>query len=607
MFFKAKKVLRSINLNPGLKIEKGVLKFFCIFFLVIIFFIPNDINALALATFLDDTQAKFDLGTYSDTFWDTTYNEVGLTLAGRTAGVGSYTSNIKTASLGTTWSNFSWLPPEPYKKELPNNNGTESYESGNVDMTGNLGLWHLNDSDATPPNFIDNSGNGNHITCDLTCPSISSFSVFNGARNVGATGNQNFVLPANISVRNRSVFSISMWIRPTTLGGNRSLWFESTAISTSAVRFRMWSQGNKVRTQANLLDTGLPINLVVSTNDLVNNSWNHVIATFNSSTNTHRIYLNGQVTSNNVVTGTFPNTAALARRFFRAATASSVFIGAVDEIAFFDRELSPTEASYIYQRGILDVRFQIRSCSNPTCTGFNFIGPDGTPSTFYRDLDGGPLPPLFTTLPVASNKYFQYQATLTTQNSSYWPAFKKVSVDYTEVLPILAFAIRNVSDTSGSNLCQLGTATTTSLSQCQYRLKITTNATNGYTVFVETNAGLNNGVHSIEDAAVGTGGGGGHDISDLTVGTERYGAFIVAGSATSGTATLANLFNAGAVNEVRFNNSPSTTLYTVNGPNNPGVTDTVNTALITHRLNISTSTPAGFYKQKIIYTVTPNF
>lgn len=171
----------------------------------------------------------------------------------------------------------------------------------------------------------------------------------------------------------------------------------------------------------------------------------------------------------------------------------------------------------------------------------------------------------------------------------------------------LSFAIRNTADTANTNVCDLGTASTSAISTCNYRLKIGTNATGGYTVSMQADGNLSNGSHNITNAAAGAGGSGGTLIS---AGTERYGVVINPGSitATGGTITVASLFDAGGTNSVLYNYTTPQVILTANKPNAPAPSaDTTNTSLITHNLGIEGSTPSGFYTQRITYTVAPAF
>ena len=178
----------------------------------------------------------------------------------------------------------------------------------------------------------------------------------------------------------------------------------------------------------------------------------------------------------------------------------------------------------------------------------------------------------------------------------------------TQINTNLAFVIRNSADTANTNLCDFGNVNSANLATCSYRLKVTSDAVNGYTVAVQTSGDLANGANTISNANVGAGGTGGTDISNLNTGTEKYGAVITTGSITgTGTITRSNAFNAGATNAVNYSNASNQNLITSTGKNFPTNPDLTNTSLITHKLNISNDTVAGDYTQTITYTVIANF
>jgi hypothetical protein len=168
----------------------------------------------------------------------------------------------------------------------------------------------------------------------------------------------------------------------------------------------------------------------------------------------------------------------------------------------------------------------------------------------------------------------------------------------------LAFQIRNTSDTANLNNCDLGRATTSSVVSCSYRLKVSTNDVDGVFVFMTSTGNLISGANTMQNAALGAGGTGGTLIDNSTAGTENYGVRVTKGNITGGVVNLNPVFDAGA-NSTRYNYTTATTLLETTGPNAPAATDTTNTSLVTHNLNISASTPAGQYTQNVTYTVIP--
>lgn len=562
--------------------------------------------------YTDSSLGDFNSGSYANTFYNTTSNYLELDTPGKSTGIGVYNSSIKTsASATTTWSNFGWLADSPYTKELPDNLGSETYPTGNANMTGNYGLFHLNESSGFllgNPTFADSSGSGNNIICSLTCPTASSDGVFNTSSDTGVLGTQYFILPNNLSVKSRSSFTISMWIKPDSVNITQVLWSELNAGGTTD-RFLMTVQNNaRLRLQATNNDSGSVLTLVTSSNSLTANAWNHVVGVFNSTTDVHKVYVNGTLTQGSRAINTFPATnPASAPQFMRKTTlTASAYRGNVDEIALFNREITATESQNLYTRGILDAQFQIRSCDDSFCVGENFVGPDGTSTSYYKNTTSSGVVN-FTGLPISANRYFQYRVVLTTRaGTGFTPEVTNIGIDYTFAESSLSFNIRNSTDTANQNSCNLGDLSVINSSTCSYRLKVQTNAINGYTVYVQTDGGLTNGSYNFSEADLGTGGGGGVLINNSTAGVEKYGIVVTPGSVTGGSAFLNNDFNAGS-NSVKINSPVAVPVFGATGPNSPGSTDTTNTALVSHNVNISGQTEAGNYTQRVVYTVVPSF
>lgn len=179
----------------------------------------------------------------------------------------------------------------------------------------------------------------------------------------------------------------------------------------------------------------------------------------------------------------------------------------------------------------------------------------------------------------------------------------------------LAFVIRDAADTAdqanvdglavGPNLCQLtpDPMATTTVSTCDYRLKVTTNAQNGYAVSYASSANnFTNGTHVMTNAAAGG--------VDVVAGTEAYGAVLAEGasSVVGSTVTRGATFTGTATDTFPVDATTASEMYSVSGSNSPAVSaDTTNTALVTHEAAIEAGTPAGIYTQTVTYTVTATF
>jgi hypothetical protein len=181
------------------------------------------------------------------------------------------------------------------------------------------------------------------------------------------------------------------------------------------------------------------------------------------------------------------------------------------------------------------------------------------------------------TTPVAAGNYaFGITTSAGDSGANFQYVGQANSVKVKAFVPIsLSFAIRNSSDTAGTNTCDMGVLKVTGTGSCSYRLKVGSNAAR-YAISVSTSGNFTNGSHDFANAA---------GIASTNV---------VAFSADS--------------NNVGFVNVLPATLLTVTGQNNPAaIGDLTNTTLITHRAGISSKTQAGVYQQTVTYTVLPTF
>lgn len=175
------------------------------------------------------------------------------------------------------------------------------------------------------------------------------------------------------------------------------------------------------------------------------------------------------------------------------------------------------------------------------------------------------------------------------------------------VNPVLAFAIRNDTNTGDTNICPLGTLSLTGVNTCSYYLKVATNAEDGYTVNVASDGDLRkSGSGDVTDDLdldpIA-------DDSTVAFGTEGYGIALVAGLASGGTVTETN----GAGLNWATDDTPmpiaSESMYSSDGTNNPDAqgTPTNYMAFVTHRAAMDADTAAGTYYQTVTYVASPNF
>lgn len=370
--------------------------------------------------FIDDTQIKFDLGIYNMSQWNVANSWIDLTGAGKTAGAGDYTSSIKDARATTTWSKFSWLPTRPSMKELPNNTQSETaYSAGNVNMSGNVLLMHMNSASGLIQDFSGLSNTGTNVG--------ATYGV-SGRYNTAMQfdGSSNYIdIPNSASLNPANTLTLEAWVRWNIVPSTGNSWAQIIDKNGDNGYQIQHSSGNSAFEFA--LQTSSARTYIIGTTAPVQGIWYHVVGVYDGST--IKIYVNGNLEGTNNLTGTIlTNTSNV--NIGRRTSNDRYFNGVIDEVAIYNRALSQPEILDRFMRGGVRARFQVRSCNNPACTGATFIGPDGTAATYYSELNNPELGlPDISLIGVPSNRYFQYKIFFETNNSAYSPEIRSVTVN----------------------------------------------------------------------------------------------------------------------------------------------------------------------------------
>ena len=405
----------------------------------------------------DSLNADFAAGTTSNT----TVTGASVVLsAGQTTG--TFTSRVFNLNgncpINAYWYSATWKTSLPFGKLLPDFNVSSQSESiadysglsSSTFMSGVMGQWHMQETaTGTAPgakDFADSSGTGAHGTivggvAQNAVGKIGRAVTFNGT-----SGYVNFGTPATITGLGN--WSVSFWINPTAFTANQQIilyrsdndaqqGFFITMTSTGQIRFQgVFATADEQSVSSTLLVAG---------------AWTHVLITTDSSitsANT-KIYFNGtQVAYTGAVAGSGTRTTAVAQPLYIGKTGptsapnTNAFLNAsLEEVTFFGRILTAAEILELYRRGINRVKMQFRSCLLSNCADLPaWKGPDGTSATFYTEIYnnsiqstwlGYVLPPYpemiftnFTSSTISNNQYFQYKATLETDNTTYLPDFK---------------------------------------------------------------------------------------------------------------------------------------------------------------------------------------
>ena len=238
----------------------------------------------------------------------------------------------------------------PVAQALPDNAGS----SGWMNMTGNVALYHMNDSSGS---IVDSSGNSNTGTpSSITLP--GSTGIVGTALNF--TGNSSVSVPDSASfqaLNTTHALSIAFWanvhsfqcIFPHVL--NKASAFVSNGFE---VVFENWGSNRDIVFFAG--NTGYMYDAVSSGDTITNNQniWRHYVITYDQNAQTSAIYLNGVSQSistdgTNPYPGNINSSQPLTIGNDGINTASRCPLnGDLDEVSIWNRALSPAEAVAIY-------------------------------------------------------------------------------------------------------------------------------------------------------------------------------------------------------------------------------------------------------------------
>lgn len=377
--------------------------------------IGTGLSSSSSVSITDNSQSTF-AGAFSNTVYNANNNLLNL-VVNQTSG--TYTSDIKDASASATWTTLAWTPNRPTGKALPNNSAFETgYPTGDINMTGNKLLLHLDESGGATT-FADSSGNNNNGTCSgAICPTMGVVGKFGSGGGFDGVGNYIGLPFSNVSFSN---LSLSMWFKSTAaytgyggLFGNQGWvggYLHCQILATSVLQCA--------------LNSGA---FLYSTTKINQNQWYHMTYTLDNSSQKVSLYINGikeveassgnyNIILQNIRVGlTYDN-----NRFFK---------GTIDEIALYNRALSTTEVSDVYKRGALSLKYQVKSCSTVDCSDSTFSGPDGTASTYYSEASNtSNTTPSFSLSNIANNRYFQYKSFLDTTDNTLTAELKSVTIN----------------------------------------------------------------------------------------------------------------------------------------------------------------------------------
>ncbi|MBN4049147.1 LamG domain-containing protein [archaeon AH-315-M20] len=394
------------------------------------------------ATILESTSSDWGSGTVINV----TINADNITLSPNGSNqypnqTGNFTSRvIDTETLNANFTFISWSQEVPYQTEIgrasgDNNDATD--EDGFINTSGLLLLMHFNnetgENDSLFKDFsVDvNTGktNNSNGTCSGNrCPFYNFSNKKLGRAGMEFDGLNDFInVSSHTSFDNMDKFTLVAWIYPGGAGrDDTGRIFDKNQATQGWIFFTCGPTVAGCDSHRIALsqtfdttdgDWGAP------SNSLKLNTWQHVAVTYErDATKDPIFYIDGEavtVTEVQTPSGT-PDDDSSLRLSIGGLTEGAIFNGTIDEIAIWNRTLSAKEIRDLYKRGVLSLNLSVRSCDDSACSGESF-------SETLTNASGIPLNESITPI----NRYFQYRATLNTEDVDYTPVLYNVTINYT--------------------------------------------------------------------------------------------------------------------------------------------------------------------------------
>lgn len=370
--------------------------------------------------------------------------------------VGTFTSGVFDAGAEAAWGPLSWSPVRPGGPALPDGGSAETgYATGNADMAGNVLLLHLDGaSQKNEASLEDTSGAGNTLTLSTGDAAEKAVPGVHGnalALNGGSGSDADYAVLAAPASFPTTALTAMLWVRTTDTVNGGGLFSYASAASDNDLLIIDCKDLRVYR------GTAISPAVGVSVND---GRWHHVAVTWTSAGGQTVLYVDGVVRYSGALaagTSLTPGGALILGQDQDSVGGgfdpTQAFVGAMDDVALFDRALAAGEVAAVYARGVQTLGLQVRSCDDPACDTEPFAGPDGTGATYFTvDTPGLTVPPTVTHPAVQRNRYFQYRALFDREVGSVKPGLDAVSFSYTP----LSYSTTQGTCT-GALECELGT------------------------------------------------------------------------------------------------------------------------------------------------------
>ncbi|MBP42757.1 MAG: hypothetical protein CL528_13365 [Aequorivita sp.] len=355
--------------------------------------------AAGSSTSTDTSQADFDLGDKNQVASHSDGNLLLDTVDASTFySSGDFNSQVFDAGSIANWDTMNFSEGFHYGEQLPDQDIVQI----DANMQGLVGLWHFNDTNGGSGTG-DTSGNDYNL--ELVGDSNTAINGIFDTNGLGLDGTGDWV---QTPFADLNVFSASVWIKIPTI----STWGGMVDFSNSLSQ-RRGPSINHTTTNV-ILNYGASKGRTSLGPHPFDGQWHHIVGTYDGTT--PRLFIDANEMELGVEGGVGS-----------ATIAQNLYIGSInygspggydqaghyDEVAIFNRVLSANEVLDHYRRGVQRLELQGRSCDDAGCDGEEFIGPDGTTSTFYSD--GNVSWDLNSHSP---NQFFQYRAIFETDDTN---------------------------------------------------------------------------------------------------------------------------------------------------------------------------------------------
>ncbi len=335
---------------------------------------------------------------------------------------------------------------------------TAQYSASGANMTDNELLLHFNEASysGTVDEVVDKSGNENHGLVVGGGDTVA-YGKLNRAASFDGVDDSVTIADNNTLDTKESDLSIEAWIKPENVS-------QAGYIVTKRLNESPWTQwgvgifdgstnygsGKKLVCTFGLTSgSGSYFHDVVTVDDILDGDWHHVVCRVDYGNNIE-VFVDGVKVDTNIIRDqswtSLENDEPIT---VGSGNGAFYYKGLIDEVAVYSRALLDEEVLDRYKRGAVRVKYQIRSCNDSACDGETYMGPDGTASTYYSELQNSFYStPAIGLASVPNNTYFQYKAIFETENASYLPEISSVtagpdhqSIGTFELMPAKASAV----------------------------------------------------------------------------------------------------------------------------------------------------------------------